>query len=146
MLLATDVMDYLVIKRVPLREAHSKVGALVALSEKLHKPLDKMTLTEYQSVHGKFDADVFYFVFDLELAMAKRGIFGPPRNARVAKKLAEWHKFMHRHRWRGMGKRLLFEYRMFEHSMHRRKISLKDLIRKHTARRNLHGSWRQALA
>ena len=111
MLLATDIAEYLVINRTAtFREAHHIVGEIVALSEKLGRPLDKLTLAEYQSVHKGFGSEVFYFVFDLELAMAKRGIFGPPRTKRVAKKLAEWHRFMCAHGFRGIRERLRFEY------------------------------------
>jgi hypothetical protein len=147
MLLATDLAEYLVINRTAtFREAHHIVGEVVALSEKLGRPIDKLTLAEYQSIHQGFGPEVFYFVFDLELAMAKRGIFGPPCNERVAKKLAGWHRFMRAHGFRGIRDRLRFEYRLFDQLTHRKITSLKDLIRKHTARRKLHGSWRQALA
>jgi len=147
MLLATDLAEYLVINHTAtFREAHHIVGAVVALSEKLGKPLDKLTLAEYQSVHQGFGVEVFYFIFDLELAMAKRGIFGPPCNERVARKLTEWVRFMRSHGWQGVPKRLRFEYHMFEQTMYQKRTSLKDLIRKHTARRKLHGSWRQTLA
>jgi len=70
MLLATDLAEYLVIIAQRRSRAHHIVGEVVALSEKLGRPIDKLTLAEYQSIHQGFGPEVFYFVFDLELAMA----------------------------------------------------------------------------
>src|SRR5436190_4724212 len=53
-LLATDLADYLVRKKMPFRAAHHAVGAAVALAEKLGKPLDQLTLTELRGVERKF--------------------------------------------------------------------------------------------
>ena len=49
-LLATDLADYLVRKGMPFRQAHHAVGAVVALAEKIGKPLNRLTLAELQSV------------------------------------------------------------------------------------------------
>ena len=53
-LLATDLADYLVRKGMPFRQAHHVVGAVVALAEKLGKPLNRLTLAELQSVDKNF--------------------------------------------------------------------------------------------
>src|SRR5271155_196080 len=45
-LLATDLADYLVKKGMPFRQAHHVVGAVVALAEKIGKPLNQLTLAE----------------------------------------------------------------------------------------------------
>ena len=50
---------------MPFRQAHHAVGALVALAERLGKPLNQLTLAELQSVEKKFGADALK-VFDLE--------------------------------------------------------------------------------
>ena len=55
-LLATDLADYLVRKGLPFRQAHHAVGALVALAERLGKPLNQLTLAELRSVEKKFGA------------------------------------------------------------------------------------------
>ena len=52
-LLATDLADYLVRKGMPFRQAHHVVGAVVALAEKIGKPLNRLTLAELQSVDHK---------------------------------------------------------------------------------------------
>ncbi|MCS7338941.1 MAG: argininosuccinate lyase, partial [Verrucomicrobiae bacterium] len=85
-LLATDLADYLVRKGVPFRVAHQKVGAAVALAEKLGKPLNRLTLAELRSVHKSFDADVFD-VFNLDRAMNSRNTPGAPSPKELRKQL-----------------------------------------------------------
>jgi argininosuccinate lyase len=90
-LLATDLADYLVRKGLPFRQAHHAVGALVALTERLGKPLDKLTLAELQTVEEKFGADALR-VFDLRQAMDRRQLTGAPGTKEVGKQLARWKK------------------------------------------------------
>jgi argininosuccinate lyase len=90
-LLATDLADYLVSKGVPFRQAHHKVGAVVALSEKTGKPLNKLTLAQLQSVDKTFGKDALE-IFDLTRAMGKRNLIGAPGAKEVAKQLAHWCK------------------------------------------------------
>jgi argininosuccinate lyase len=92
-LLATDLADYLVRKGLPFRQAHHAVGALVALAERLRKPLDKLSLAELRSVEAKFTADALK-VFDLGQAMARRRLTGSPGTREVAKQLARWRKLL----------------------------------------------------
>ncbi len=90
-LLATDLADYLVRKGVPFRQAHHAVGALVALAERLGKPLSHLTLPELRSVEQKFGADALR-VFDLAQALARRRATGMPGTSEVRKQLARWKK------------------------------------------------------
>ena len=90
-LLATDLADYLVQKKMPFRQAHHVVGAVVALAEKLRKPLNILTLAELQSVEKTFAADALD-IFDLEKAMSKRSITGAPGTKEVKKQLERWKK------------------------------------------------------
>jgi argininosuccinate lyase len=90
-LLATDLADYLVRKGMPFRQAHHLVGAVVALAEKLGKPLDKLSLAELQSVDRTFARDALD-IFNLPAAMAKRNLTGAPGTEEVAKQLAKWRK------------------------------------------------------
>jgi argininosuccinate lyase len=90
-LLATDLADYLVRKGMPFRQAHHAVGAVVALAEKLGKPLKRLTLAELQSVDKKFGRDALG-MFDLKRAMAKRNLIGAPGTKEVAKQLARWRE------------------------------------------------------
>ena len=90
-LLATDLADYLVRKGMAFRQAHHAVGAVVALAEKLQKPLNKLSLTELKSVDKEFGADALE-VFNLQKAMSQRNLVGAPGTKEVARQLARWKK------------------------------------------------------
>ena len=92
-LLATDLADYLVRKDVAFREAHHLVGDVVALAEQLKKPLDQLSLAEFQSVDARFGPDV-NDVFDLEKAMRRRTITGSPGSREVKRQLGRWKKVL----------------------------------------------------
>jgi argininosuccinate lyase len=90
-LLATDLADYLVGKGMPFRQAHHAVGAVVALAEKLNKPLNALTLDEMRSVEKSFDQDSLG-VFDLKRALSQRNLIGAPGTKEVRKQLARWRR------------------------------------------------------
>jgi len=92
-LLATDLADYLVRKGLAFRQAHHAVGALVALAERLGKPLDRLSLAELRSVEKRFGADALR-VFDLKRALARRQLTGAPGTREVARQLARWKKLL----------------------------------------------------
>ncbi|MBI2927291.1 MAG: argininosuccinate lyase [Verrucomicrobia bacterium] len=92
-LLATDLADDLVRKGLPFRRAHHVVGGLVALAERLGKPLDRLSLAEFQSVDKIFDAGV-HSLFDLKKAMARRNLLGAPGAKEVRRQLARWRKIL----------------------------------------------------
>ena len=96
-LLATDLADYLVRKGLPFRQAHHAVGALVALSEKLTKPLDRLTLEELKSVCKEFAADVLQ-VLNLKRALSRRSLTGSPGTSAVRSQLKQWRKRLKRTR------------------------------------------------
>jgi argininosuccinate lyase len=83
MLLATDLAEWFVRERhIPFRKAHHIVGELVALSEKLNKPLNWIALL----IFGPSMLDVF----DLEKAMQRRDMVGAPGPKQVAFQLKRW--------------------------------------------------------
>ena len=90
-LLATDLADYLVLKKVPFRQAHHVVGAIVALAEKKRKLLSKLTLKELQSVDSNFEKDALE-LFDPQLSLDRRNILGGPGTKEVKRQLARWKK------------------------------------------------------
>ncbi|MEW6156168.1 MAG: argininosuccinate lyase [Verrucomicrobiota bacterium] len=90
-LLATDLADYLVKKGMPFRQAHHVVGRVVVLAETSGKPLNELTLQEFQSVEKIFGADVKE-IFNLQLAMERRSGIGSPGTKAVASQLARWKK------------------------------------------------------
>jgi argininosuccinate lyase len=90
-LLATDLADYLVRKRVAFRDAHHAVGRVVALSERLNTPLDQLSLNQLREVHPAFKRDVLS-VFNLDQAMKGRKSTGSPGTAAVRHELARWSR------------------------------------------------------
>ncbi|WP_269522932.1 argininosuccinate lyase [Coraliomargarita parva] len=88
-LLATDVVDYLVEKAVPFREAHHVVGALVGLSEKLDTPLNELPYDQVAPIHEKLGED-WNVVFDLKRALAAREKPGMPGPKQVEARITYW--------------------------------------------------------
>jgi argininosuccinate lyase len=90
-LFATYLADYLVRKGLPFRKAHHVVGALVAMSERLGKRLDRLTLLELQSVEKQFAADALKSLDPLR-ALANRKLIGAPGTAAVKAHFAQWRR------------------------------------------------------
>ena len=57
-MMATDLADYLVRKRVTFREAHGAVGQLVREAEEKGCELGTLPFTSFQAAHAMFDEDV----------------------------------------------------------------------------------------
>ncbi|MEX0323513.1 MAG: argininosuccinate lyase [Puniceicoccaceae bacterium] len=91
LLLATDLVDYLVLKGVPFREAHHVVGALVALSENSVCPLDAIPLDEAQKVCDKIEAD-WVDCFNVQRALANRERTGMPGPGQIERQLQKWQQ------------------------------------------------------
>ena len=92
-MLATDLVDYLVCRKVPFREAHHAVGKLVALAEKAGVPLNELPLHQASKAHPKIGAD-WQKVFDLETAMKNREKPGMPGPRQIRKEIARWRKHL----------------------------------------------------
>ena len=86
MLLATDLVDFLVKKGVPFREAHHAVGALVAVSEKSGVPLPKLAAKKYGPAAAR--------VFDVRRALAARTAIGAPSPKNVHAQIARWKRIL----------------------------------------------------
>jgi len=74
-LYATDLVDYLVEKAVPFREAHGLVGEIVAYAEKQGQGLDDLTVEVFQRFHPAFDEGVLR-VFDPMRSVGKKKTYG----------------------------------------------------------------------
>ncbi len=92
-LLATDLVDYLVKKAVPFREAHHVVGALVSLSEESKTPLSELSYTDVSKIHMALGED-WSQVFDLEKALSSRELKGMPGPKQVADRIVYWRKLL----------------------------------------------------
>lgn len=88
-LLATDLVDYLVLRGVPFRQAHHVIGAMVGLAEKKAVALNALTDADVQAINPAFGSD-WREVFDIRRALAARekpGMGGPQQ---VAASIAHW--------------------------------------------------------
>ena len=56
--LATEIADYLVLKKIPFAQAHDAAGKCVALCESTSRQLHELTDSEYQSIHASLDGGV----------------------------------------------------------------------------------------
>ena len=74
---ATDAADYLVMKGVPFRDAHSIIGRLVLYCIEKETCIDALSLEELQSISDKFEADI-YDAVSLETCVSKRLTIGAP--------------------------------------------------------------------
>jgi argininosuccinate lyase len=89
--LATDAAEYLVDRGVPFREAHEAVGAAARLAGRLGKPLSRLEVTEWRSIHPRFDEDVRR-CFDARRSLARRERPGGPGPKAVAGELRRWER------------------------------------------------------
>ncbi|KAK9463895.1 L-Aspartase-like protein [Lipomyces oligophaga] len=94
-MLATDLADYLVRKGVPFRETHHISGAVVKLAEdKKVGGIDKLSLSELQSVDGRFGEDVVAEVFDFEKSVERRDAIGGTAKSAVLDQIARLKKVL----------------------------------------------------
>ena len=56
--LATEIADYLVLKKIPFAQAHDAAGKCVALCESTSRQLHELTDSEYSSIHASLDGGV----------------------------------------------------------------------------------------
>ena len=68
---ATELADYLVAKGIPFREAHHIVGEVVVHAIAVKKPLEELSLGEFQRFSPVVGDDV-YPNLELEATLAKR--------------------------------------------------------------------------
>ncbi|NGO39151.1 argininosuccinate lyase [Limisphaera ngatamarikiensis] len=90
-LLATDLVDALVRRGVPFRQAHHLVGAAVARAEQLGCPLPQLPREEWKRIWPEFDPSLLE-VFDLARAMERRTLPGSPGPGQVNRELKLWQR------------------------------------------------------
>ena len=73
-MMATDLADYLVELGIPFREAHALTAQAVRMAFENDKPLDKLTLSELETIHSAFNKGV-YQVFDPRVSISRRKDF-----------------------------------------------------------------------
>ncbi len=86
-MLATDLADYLVVKGIPFREAHSIAGKAVRVAAEKGISLDQLPLNEWQAL-GKIESDV-YAVFDPQKSVENRNAIGGTAPVAVQKQIEQ---------------------------------------------------------
>ncbi|HVW21674.1 MAG TPA: argininosuccinate lyase [Opitutaceae bacterium] len=92
-LLATDLVDHLVRRGVPFRQAHHAIGQAVALAEGRNAALTELTTADLRKIQPAFGAD-WAKSFDLRTALRQRKGTGMPGPAQVAKQAARWQRLL----------------------------------------------------
>jgi argininosuccinate lyase len=93
-LLATDLADYLVLNKVPFREAHEIIGKLTAYSIQQQRGFPDLTLEEFNQFSDAFDEDVFK-VLSVKTALRARKSIGAPSPVNIGRQISRWQKRLH---------------------------------------------------
>ena len=88
---ATDLLDYLVEKKVSFRDAHERVGGLVRYAVDEGKKLSELSLQEFQKFSPQFDSGV-YGLFDPWTSVSRKKTSGSTRPSQVRKWIQFWKK------------------------------------------------------
>ncbi len=83
---ATELVDFLVDKGMPFREAHDIAGAIVRLAIRKNKKLSELDLHEYRKESELFNESIYQWL-DIQTAVNKRDVIGGPSQARVASQI-----------------------------------------------------------
>ncbi len=84
---ATELADYLVGKGLPFRDAHHSAGRLVRTAIAESKPLEGLSVEQFQRVEPRVGPDV-YVALTVDRALDKRGVAGGTAPYRVAEAIA----------------------------------------------------------
>lgn len=90
-LFATDILEYLVRKKVPFTEAHHLVGETVRCAIESEKRLREWSVKEWQKFSPKFGADI-HDLFDAKESVKGKKTIGSTHPSRVRQAIAEWKK------------------------------------------------------
>jgi len=88
LILATDVAEYLVVKGVPFRNAHAKVGKTVGFCVENNRALTSLTLEEWQTLIPEVEADLLPLL-SADVAVARRLTIGGTAQLRVKEQITD---------------------------------------------------------
>jgi len=92
-LFATDVLEYLVRKKIPFTEAHETVGKAVQYAQESGKRMRNFTIQEWKQFSKSFDKDV-QGLFKAETSVAAKKTIGSTHPLRVKKEIQRWKKIL----------------------------------------------------
>ncbi len=90
-LFATDILEYLVRKKVPFSEAHELVGRTVRQAIESEKRLRQWSVQEWQKFSPEFGADI-HDLFDAKESVKGKKTIGGTHPERVKQAITEWKK------------------------------------------------------
>ncbi|RKM61024.1 argininosuccinate lyase [Butyrivibrio sp. CB08] len=90
---ATDAADYLVVKGMPFRDAHSVIGRLVLYCIDKNCAIDELPLSELKTFSELFDEDIFDAI-SLKTCVEKRLTVGAPSSDAMKQVLAAGDDFL----------------------------------------------------
>lgn len=93
LLLSTDLVDYLVRKKIPFREAHHIVGEIVARCVEQNKKLNQLPISDYKKVSPKFDSDI-YMLLTSSTSIKNKISSGSTSPKEVEKQLRFWKNIL----------------------------------------------------
>jgi argininosuccinate lyase len=70
-MITTDLVEYLVLKGVPFRQAHEQISALANYGKQSGQKLNQLTLEQLKQYGQQFDADVFD-LFNPQVSVASK--------------------------------------------------------------------------
>ena len=88
-ILATDVAEYLVKKKVSFRDAHDTVGRIVCYMKENQKSFYEMDLTEFRRFHKLFD-EGFLSILDVGASVDARTVYGGTARKNVRREIKKW--------------------------------------------------------
>ncbi|QSR85944.1 argininosuccinate lyase [Candidatus Methylacidiphilum infernorum] len=89
LLFATDIVDWLVQKRIPFREAHHKVGELIGYCQKNSLSLDAVPSSVLDAIHPELSKQWKSF-FDPHKSLERKKTMGSPNPDLVRKRILFW--------------------------------------------------------
>jgi len=92
-LFATDILEYLVQKKVPFSEAHELVGRTVRHAIESEKRLRQWSVQEWQKFSPRFGADI-HDLFDAKESVRGKKTIGSTHPQRVKEQVQEWKKIL----------------------------------------------------
>ncbi len=90
---ATDAADYLVVKGMPFRDAHSVIGRLVLYCIDKNCAIDELSLDELKTFSELFDEDIFDAI-SLKTCVEKRLTVGAPSSDSMKQVIAAGDEFL----------------------------------------------------
>ena len=92
-LYATDILEYLVRKRVPFSEAHETVGRAVRFAADSGKTLREISLKEWKQFSAKFDSSIDD-LFDSQVSVSAKKTIGSTHPSRVRQEIRRWGRVL----------------------------------------------------